>query len=111
MRETIKSRQAKTLRKVCKEKALYFRAACLSGDWSAPVNPEEPSSFQGRRGIFEGGDYSAGREEVWAVWVSANYGSFKTGGFSGKPQTGGEDLAAGRTQSSEETTEAGSCVV
>jgi len=60
--------------------------------------------------MFEGGDYSSGRH-VWSVWVSPDYGSFKTGGFSGQPQAGGGDLAAGGSQGSEETTEAGSSVV
>jgi len=43
--------------------------------------------------------------------IVADYGSFKTGGFSGQPQAGGKDLAAGGSQSSEKTTEAGSSVV
>jgi hypothetical protein len=60
--------------------------------------------------MFEGGDYSAGRQ-LWSVWVSPDYGSFKTGGFSGQPQAGGKNMAAGRSQGSEETTEAGSFVV
>ena len=109
MRETTNTRQASALRGARQGKIGRFRAACLSGDWSAPFNPEASSYCQGRRGIFEGGDYSAGRH-VWPVWVSPDYSSFKTGGFSSQPQSGGEDLAAGGSQGSEETTEAGSFV-
>jgi hypothetical protein len=60
--------------------------------------------------MFEGGDYSAGRQ-VWSIWVSPDYGSFKTEGLSDQPQAGGKDLAAGRAQGSEETTKKGSSVV
>jgi hypothetical protein len=54
---------------------------------SIVVNPEESSYCQGRRGIFESGDYSTGWQ-VWSVWVSSNYGPFKTERFSGQSQAG-----------------------